>query len=392
MLNAKHLLIVSGAALALAGPALADAGYQNGRATISDGGDNKLVIGGWAQFRYLANFRDGSANSNDDFTTGFETKRTRLNASGTIWDKNLSYQIEGEFSRSSGNFGLLDAFASYKFENGVAVKWGQFKTALQREENVADTQQLTIERSVYNSIFSQARSQGVELSYTQADYRLLAAFTDGLQTLNTPFDGSSGTPEADWALTLRGELRWGSGDWARFKDFTSWRGDEFGAVVGVGAHAQGGGDTNPANTPATDKRVMQITADAQLEGNGWNAFASGTYRSLDLRGMDAFDDFGFLVQGGIFVSEQAELFARWDAVIPDSDRGTNDDMFNTITAGVNYYLSPKSHVAKFSADFVYFIDAQADSSSVISANSGVPLLASPDDGQFDIRVQFQIMF
>lgn len=389
MLNAKHLLIVSGLALACAGSAFADAGYQNGRATISDGGANKLVIGGWAQFRYLANFRDGSTNSDDDFTTGFETKRTRLNAGGTIWDKNLSYQIEGEFSRSSGNFGLLDAYAAYKWDNGVAVKWGQFKTALQREENIADTQQLTMERSVYNSIFSQARSQGVELSYTQADYRLLAAFTDGLQTLNTTFDSAA---EADWAVTLRGEYRWGAGDWGRFKDFTSWRGEEHAGVIGIGAHAQGGGDTNPANTATTDRRVMQLTADAQLEGDGWNAFASGTYRSIDLRGMDTFDDFGFLLQGGIFVSEQAELFGRWDAVIPDSDRGANDDMFNTITAGVNYYLSPKSHVAKFTADVLYFIDAQADSSSVVSANTGVPLLASPDDGQFGVRVQFQIMF
>lgn len=391
MLNAKHLLIVSGAALALAGSALADAGYQNGRATISDGGDNKLTFGGFAQFRYLANFRDGSANSDDDFTHGFETKRTRLNASGTIWSKNLSYQIEGDFNRSGGGFTLLDAYAVYKWDNGVAVKWGQFKTALQREENISDTQQLTVERSVYNNVFTQTRSQGVELSYTQADYRLLGAFTDGLQTLNTTFDGTSGT-EADWAFTLRGEYRWGAGDWARYKDFTSWRGDEFGAVVGVGAHWQGGGDTNPANTAATDRRILQITADAQLEGNGWNAFASGTYRVLDLRGMDTLDDFGFLIQGGIFVSEQAELFARWDSVIPDSDRGANDDMFNTITAGVTYYVSPKSHVAKFTADVLYYIDSQADSSSVVSASTSVPLLASPDDGQFGVRVQFQIVF
>lgn len=391
MLKIKHLLTVSGVALACAGPALADAGYLGGKATISDGADNKLSIGGWAQFRYSMNFRDGSANSDDDFTHGFETRKTRLNAGGTIWDKNLSYFIEGEFSRSSGNFGLLDAYAAYKFENGVAVKWGQFKTTLQREENVSDTQQLTSERSVYNGVFSQSRSQGVEVSYTQADYRLLAAFTDGIQTLNTTFDGTSGV-EADWAFTLRGEYRWGAGDWGRFKDFTSWRGEDYAGALGLGAHWQGGGDTNPSNTVATDRRILQITADAQLEGSGWNAFASGTYRVLDLRGMDTFDDFGFLVQGGIFVSEQAELFGRWDAVMPDSDRGANDDMFNTVTVGANYYVSPKSHVAKITADLLYFIDAQADSASLISASSSTPLLASSDDGQFSVRLQFQLVF
>lgn len=388
MLNVKTLLIVSGIALASASTCLAQAGYQNGRATISDGGANTLMFGGWAQFRYLANFRDGSANSNDNFTTGFETKRTRLNASGTIWDKSLSYQIEGEFARSGGAFGLLDAYGMYKWDCGTAIKWGQFKPALQREENIADTQQLTVERSVYNSIFTQARSQGVELSYTQANYRFLGSFNDGLQALNTGFDSPT---EADWAFTVRGEYRCGSGDWARYKDFTSWRGDEFGCVVGLAAHWQGGGDTNPANA-ATDRRILQVTADSQIEGNGWNAFVSGTYRSTDLRSMDAFDDFGFLVQGGVFVSEQAEIFGRYDAVIPDSDRGANHDMFNTLTAGVNYYLSPKSHVAKFTADVVYFVDAQSDSSALISQNTGQPLLSSTKDSQFDVRVQFQIMF
>jgi hypothetical protein len=389
MLNAKHILIVSGLAMAFAGSAFGEAGYQGGKATISDGADNKLSIGGWAQFRYEMNFRDGSANSDDDFTHGFETRKTRLNAGGTIWDKNLSYFIEGEFSRSSGNFGLLDAYGAYKFENGVAVKWGQFKPALQREELVSDTMQLTAERSVFNTVFSQGRSQGVELSYTQAEYRLFVGFNDGLQALNTTFDSAS---EADWALTARGEYRWGAGDWNRLRDFTSWRGEEYAGALGAAAHWQGGGDTNPSNTSATDRRVLQFTADAQLEGDGWNAFAAGTYRITDLRGMDTFDDFGFLVQGGLFVSEQAELFARYDAVIPDSDRGANDDMFNTVTVGLNYYVSPKSHVAKFTADVLYFVDAQADSSSIVPAMPSMPLLASPDDGQFSVRMQFQLVF
>ncbi len=389
MLNAKHILIVSGLALASAGTALGEAGYQGGKATISDGADNKLSIGGWAQFRYEMNFRDGSANSDDDFTHGFETRKTRLNAGGTIWDKNLSYYIEGEFSRSSGEFGLLDAYAAYKFENGVAVKWGQFKAALQREEVMSDTTQLAAERSVFNNVFTQARSQGVEVSYTQEQYRLFFGFNDGLQSLNTTFDSAS---EADWAFNVRGEYRWGAGDWNRFRDFTSWRGDEYAGALGVAAHWQGGGDTNPSNTMATDRRVLQFTADVQLEGDGWNAFAAGTYRITDLRGMDTLDDFGFLVQGGLFVSEQAELFARYDAVIPDSDRGANDDMFNTLTAGVNYYVSPKSHVAKITADVMYYVDAQADSSSIVPAMASMPLLASPDDGQFSVRLQFQLVF
>lgn len=390
-MKANTLLVAAGVLVSLSGTALGEAGFKNGKLTISEGEENKLTIGGWAQFRYQMNFRDGSANSDDDFTHGFENRRVRLEFAGTIADKNLSYFISGDFSRSTGAFILFDANASYKWENGFAVKWGQFKPPLQREESIGDTNQLTVERSTMNQVFSQSRAQGIELSYTKPDYRFMLAFTDGIGTLNTAFDGTSGA-EADWALTARGEARWGEGDWNRFRDFTSWRDANYAGLAGLAIHAQGGGDTNPANTPATDRRLLQVTADAQIEGAGWNAFVAGAYRSVDLRGVDAFDDFGLLAQFGIFVSEQAEVFARYDVVVPDGDRTGGNDAFNTITVGGNYYISPKSHAVKFTGDLIYFINAQGDAASIVAPNSGQNLLASPDDGQFGVRLQMQVMF
>src|SRR5262245_29965327 len=55
----------------------ASSGYNNGKFSITDGGNNTLNIGGYIQARYLMNFRDGQPN-NEDFTEGFQLRRTRL--------------------------------------------------------------------------------------------------------------------------------------------------------------------------------------------------------------------------------------------------------------------------------------------------------------------------
>src|SRR4051812_33300258 len=64
------------------------AGYNNGKFSITDGGANTLNIGGYIQARYLMNFRDDQPN-NEDFTEGFQLRRTRMIFSGTVWDKQL---------------------------------------------------------------------------------------------------------------------------------------------------------------------------------------------------------------------------------------------------------------------------------------------------------------
>lgn len=376
-------------------------GHDGKGFVLSDAtGNYRLKIGGQVQFRYMINVRneeegEGADTEDEDFTSGFQTRRTRLEFGGNIINPDFTFYVQSEFNRDGGGAGLLDAWGKYKFENGWALRWGQFKLPLLREELVSSKRQLAADRSVVNFLFTQSRSQGIEASWEGDAFRFFGAFSDGLATLNTDFDSSA---EADYALTGRVEWKW-AGDWADFDDFTSWQNGDNAGMVGGAVHYQGGGDTGGTS----DVDILRYTADVSFEGNGWNAFAafigSNSEAGGDDEGADTedTDDFGFLIQGGIFVTSQAELFARYDIAIPDDvdseDFGGDedeDDNFSTITVGTNYYFSENSHAAKLTADLQWFLD-EANANS-IGRQTAVGVLPSDEDSQFAIRLQFQLLF
>ncbi len=363
---------------------LADAGggWEKGKFYLTDGGANTLIVYGFTQFRANLNWRDeDSAGSQADFTQGFQMRRARMGFRGTIWSKDLSYVVLTEFSRSTGQMGLLDAFVDYKLSDTMSVRWGQFKPPILREEIVSDALQLAVERSTQNGVFSQTRSQGVQVTYASDSVRVLGMLSDGGNTLNRDFNSSA---QADIALTARGEFRWGEGDFKRFDDLTSWRDSGNAGLVGLALHAQTGGETG--STADTD--VFAVSADVSFEGNGWNALVQGVWRRTDPAGGSATDDFGLLVQGGVFVTDQAELFARYDGVFADD---ANGDDFHVLTVGVNYYVSPRSHAFKLTADVQYYFDAEGDS-PLVSPTTSSNLLADTEDGQVAARVQAQVVF
>lgn len=361
--------------------AAAGGGWERGNFYLTDGGANSLKIYGQSQVRYLLNLRDDAVGDPADFTNGFQLRRTRVGAKGTIWSKDFSYNIYGDFSRSNGDFTLLDATGQYKFGDGMNVQWGQFKLPFLREELVSSGKQTAVERSTVNSVFSLVRSQGVQVSMERETFRGSVMISDGRLAANTDFTSAA---EADYALTARGEFRFGEDDFKRFDDLSSFRGSKFAGLVGAAVHYQDGGETNA--TAATE--VLTATIDGAVEGDGWNVFAAAVWRNTEVGGGET-DDFGVVIQGGYFITDQFEAFARYDGVFADDDAGGDD--FNTGTLGVNYYISPESHAVKASADVQYYFDDQAGSGIVTPATS-TNLLADGEDGQIALRLQMQVLF
>lgn len=370
--------------------------------TLADAGDTNLKLGGFAQFRYIMNFRDNPPNSefssahDSGFTNGFEATRTRLEATGNIMSKSLSYKVDANFDRN-GSASLKDAWGMWDFGNGWKAKWGQFKLPLLREELVSDTNQLAIDRSIVNSLFTQDRSQGIAAYYEQDQWRVAGAFSDGAMSLNTPYTSAA---EADWAFTVRGEYKWGD-DWKRFNDFSSWRGQPGAGLLGAALHYQHNGNTANSSLSAAKVDIIRYTADFTYEGNGWNVYAAFVGNHND-PGKNSFgvsgktlDDFGFLLQGGYFVTDKIELFARYDGVFPDKDWGDGvDDSFHTITVGANYYVFDNSNAFKLSADIQYWPEKTSKSAIVGGAiDNGVNALRPDTKGdQFAIRFQAQLVF
>lgn len=367
---------------------------SNSGLLLAEGGDTSVKLGGFAQFRYINNFRDNPANGtsghDSGYTNGFEATRTRLEVTGNIMSKALTFKVDSDFSKSGGA-SLKDAWGQYAFDNGVKVKWGQFKLPVLREELVADVNQLAIDRSIVNTIFTQDRSQGIQAAYEQDQWRVMGAFSDGAGTLNTPYTSAA---ESDYAFSARGEFKWGD-DWKRFADFTSWRGQSNAGLVGAAIHYQHAGNTANSSLTAMHSNLIEYTADFSFEGNGWNAFVAGVGRHFDPKDGESLDDFGLVVQAGVFVNDQIELFARYDGVFADSDYGNGlDDAFNTIGVGANYYVFAQSNAFKISADVQYFPDKVSKNALVtgVSSSNNNALQFDSKGDQFAIRLQVQLVF
>jgi hypothetical protein len=130
------------------------------------------------------------------------------------------------------------------------------------------------------------------------------------------------------------------------------------------------------------------------KGDGWNAFAAFVGTHTDSAGAE-FDDFGAVVQGGMFLPDSDnELFIRYDVVLPDDDRA-NDDNFNSITFGVNHYIHGQA--AKLTFDVAWYLDSTTKNDLVDGVANGalgdrIGLISTDEDNQFAFRVQFQLLF
>ncbi len=378
--------------------AAGDAGHDGKFFIAGDG--FRLNVGGQLQFRYIANFRDDE-NTDDDVSNGFQTRRTKLDFNGEI-NRDWFFRVLLSADRSEGNVGLEEAFAGYKFANGVKARWGQFKLPMLREELVSSSRQLAVERSVVNEVFTQDRSQGIELAYSTEMWRIAGAFSDGLDSENTDFNdagGIGGTPslhvmgESEYALTARAEFMIQGNDWKMWDDFTSQKGQDFGFLLGAALHWQQSTQT-PAPTDV-DTDTVQFTVDASLEGDSWNVFGAFVYRWQEQSALGAGDtdlsDMGFVLQGGWRFAENTEVFARWESLIADDDRFvTSEDTFNFLTLGLNQYYA--GHAAKATIDMVWAFEDTSNlfGSGVLSTGNG--LLGDVEENEVVIRAQFQLLF
>ncbi|MCZ7632018.1 MAG: OprO/OprP family phosphate-selective porin [Phycisphaerales bacterium] len=245
----------------------------------------RLRVGGQVQFRYIANFRDSDdATDDSDFGGGFETRRTKINFSGTTLSKDLSFRIVAAFDRTGdGAFKLEESWLRYKLGDGWSVRAGQFKLPFLREENVSSSAQLAADRSVANEVFNQDFSEAVEFARESEWWRLLAAVSDGFGSRNTAFFSPK---EADVALTGRVERRVGEAPWKSYDDLTSFRDSPSGWMVGgvpLAAHGRHGG---VLGRRARDRRRVRhdLLHRGPLGRGGGLESLRGVRRAVDRRG------------------------------------------------------------------------------------------------------------
>jgi len=241
------------------------------------------------------------------------------------------------------------------------------------------------------------------------------AITDGFNSASTDFNqdphffgaGPSAVAtggESDFAITGRAEFKL-AGDWKQFKDFTSKPGSDYAMMIGVAAHYQTSDSyVNGAfGFGGPESSFTAYTIDFSVEGDGWNFFAAIMGSSTDFEeftdfNLDGdpdsdFDDFGIVVQAGMFIPDTDwEVFVRWDGIFADDSERGGEEEFNTLTFGVNWYWS--GHAAKFTLDAQIFLDESlgANGNNLASPNDGIGFIGDDDDSEVAIRAQFQLLF
>ncbi|MBL4592141.1 MAG: hypothetical protein JKY96_09305, partial [Phycisphaerales bacterium] len=378
------ILLATTAGLATAGSLDADRAYASElkadaatRSSLNVGNANNIEVEVDLTFTYSYNDRSGASLGDDGTTVGFALGEAQVRISGDVTE-NMSATVSFDFGPedgvgfrsflgSRGGSAILeDAFVDWEVNDSFSLRIGQFIPNFSSEANTSERNTLSLYRSVSHEFLNTPSwTQGVEAHFGGDNWAGTIGFTDGFGAGNTGIadlasSSSSAAAEADYAFHARFDY-YSDSDQARFNDQTSWKGSSNAWRVGGGIAFATVGDTNPAFGGASGVDGLFWNIDAAFEGDGWTVRAAVFGTSIDPDGGTSFDDMGFEIGGSVFMSDQWELFARYDMMILD-DNGAGligagvDDSFSFVGIGANYYFVPESHAAKFTVDATFTLD------------------------------------
>jgi len=362
------------------------AGWDGGFYLASADGNFKLKVGGQLQIRFVANFQDMSPV--DDDRMGFEMRRMRLFFSGHVVDPSWTYDIQINTNRSGGTLFLEDAgFVQKDFGNGWKVRFGQMKAPFLREETLSSRRMLAVERSLVNSTFTAGTVQGVQVLWENDNIHLAGMYHDGNGSANTAWS----MEDTEYAFSARAEFL-AAGEWGQFNDWSSFRGEEFGVLIGAAVNYSEGEYGTGMNLPSPDFNNAEVenlgfTVDAMLDFGGASLGGAFVYRNLDtdaVGGIDA-DQIGFFIRGGYFITEEWEIYGQYEWA--DLDMAGVENL-SVLTVGVTRYWS--KHNLKWQTDIGFGLN-EVDP-MFASDGAGWRGDSTGQDGQVVLRSQFQLVF
>jgi hypothetical protein len=361
-------------------------GWDNGFFVASPDGDFRLKIAGQLQVRFVYNTQDDGPS--DDHRSGFENARTRLGFIGHVVDPSWQYFIWAGWT-AGGSSLLLDAWVRKDLGKGWSIQAGQFKIPNWQEWLVSETRLQLVERSLLTARYASLYGQGVQVHYSADSVRIHGAFTDGLRTWNTPWStppsattGSAGYQlSTEYALTLRGEYKL-CGEWTQWPDLESWFDEPTMCVVGASLHYQDG----EYGTADDETELLQWTVDVSSEFGGFNIFAAVIGSHFDSATIDR-DEYGALLEVGAFVTDDWEIFGRYEWGDLDGAGAVSDEL-SILTFGATRFFN--QHALKWTTDIGYaFREVDA---GWASAGAGWRADSADQDGQVVVRSQVQLLF
>jgi len=362
----------------------AGAGYNGGFFLSSADGNYSMKINVLEQVRWTFNNRN-DATDGEDQTWGFENKRTRMTFGGNMVDSSWSYKVAYYFAYSNDvEFGtddgavLADAFVAKDLGGGTSLTVGQFKLPFSGEYGTDAGNLQFNDYSTVSNAFADGYGQGIMISHSADAFRAAVAYVNALSQVNENWD--AGSPDDEYALTGRAEFKL-SGTWDQFNNAMSFRGEEMGVLIGAGLNWA---DSNTAG----NGDVFGATVDVTVDFGGANVMGAFYWDNLDDNAVGGENPYGFTLQGGVFVSDDWELVARYEYGDADTDADDND--FSTLTFGANWYMA--QNTAKLGLNFGYAFDQIGDTWGGAAAGNNWLGDATGEDGQWMLQAQMSFSF
>jgi hypothetical protein len=362
----------------------AGAGYNGGFFLSSADGNYSMKINVLEQVRWTFNNRN-DATDGEDQTWGFENKRTRMTFGGNMVDSSWSYKVAYYFAYSNDvEFGtddgavLADAFVAKDLGGGTSLTVGQFKLPFSGEYGTDAGNLQFNDYSTVSNAFADGYGQGIMISHSADAFRAAVAYVNALSQVNENWD--AGSPDDEYALTGRAEFKL-SGTWDQFNNAMSFRGEEMGVLIGAGLNWADSNDPDNGD-------VFGATVDVTVDFGGANVMGAFYWDNLDDNAVGGENPYGFTLQGGVFVSDDWELVARYEYGDADTDADDND--FSTLTFGANWYMA--QNTAKLGLNFGYAFDQIGDTWGGAAAGNNWLGDATGEDGQWLLQAQMSFSF
>ncbi len=385
-------------------------GWDEGFYLSSPDGQFRLNVGGLMQTQFMSRWWGVNTNdqsSYDQWRDGFGVSRTQLNFDGHVFRKGITYHMEFGWSRNdpynlTGDTSQLtprmwDTWVAFQLNSEVSIKVGQFALPFTKEALVAAPYQMAVFSSLIEYRMGLEHSQGAQLEWEQDDSRFLFAISNGSPALFQAALWRATDPTPPWSaltsdtlysFTMRYERKF-LGEWDQFEQFTSPPGSERGVVIGIAGHRQNTELESPIPIGGFPDGIMWgITGDVTMQFDGASLFGSVIYeRVLDFsRTVPRINFLSFVVQGSTYVTNQTELFARYESGGPDREV-LGGDHLQVMTLGVNHYIDGQD--VKLTAD-IGFSFGEISSTMSNTQAGWMPDLRRRN--QLLLRTQLQLMF
>lgn len=357
----------------------ATSGYDNGFFISSADGNFKLKITALEQVRFVYNNNRATAASPEN-VWGFENRRTQVWFTGNVVDPTWTYALglsvnseqdpyyqTGGAPAGNGAVALGYAYLRKTWKSSDSSFYfqvGQFSAPWTLESNLwsAGNTQMG-EYSGFEYYYGVGLTTGMLAGWENDFLSLKASFSNSFD----PFVATAGvgggtanfwnTTNESIAFAARADIKL-AGTWAQFADESSFRGEEFGAKVGVGFIYA---NNRSATYSTSITSPLGITVDGMLDFGGANLIAQFAYMDDAFAG-SAGNQWGMNLQGGFFLTDDMELFGAWMWNSADSGFAAGRTDSSLVTVGGNWYIARSNIKATVAVLFPLKNDAAAVSS------------------------------